>query len=59
MHMDIVPTMLGAAGIAYGEPRTLPVDLTARLAPPRQRITQLCAGRTVDLGTLEREALAR
>ncbi len=56
MHMDVVPTLLGAAGIRYAEPRTLPVDLGARAVPPRVRFTQLRPGRTVTLDTLGAEA---
>jgi hypothetical protein len=36
MHADLVPTLLGAAGIAYFEPRKEVVDLTR--AAPRRRI---------------------
>lgn len=56
MHMDVVPTLLGAAGIQYDEPRTLPVDLTRRKAPVRARFTQLRPGETVAFETLLREA---
>lgn len=56
MHMDVVPTLLGAAGIAYQEPRTLPVDLTARAVPPRARFAHLRAGQVVTLDALRQEA---
>lgn len=56
MHMDMAPTMLGAARIVYDEPRTLPVDLTSRVSPVRRRITQVRAGQTIDAETLRREA---
>ena len=57
MHMDVVPTLLGAAGIRYQEPRRAAIDLGARLAPPgRQRFAQLRAGMTVNEETLRREA---
>jgi glucan phosphoethanolaminetransferase (alkaline phosphatase superfamily) len=56
MHMDMVPTLLGASGIQYAEPRTLPVDLGAHVVPPRVRFTQLRPGQTVTLDTLAAEA---
>lgn len=59
MHMDIAPTMLGAAGIRYLEPRTEPVDLTARPVPARVRFTQVRAGETVTLEKLRQQAQAR
>lgn len=58
MHMDFVPTILGAAEIEYEEHRSLPVDLTSRVAGPRTRITQVRAGDTIDTVALEREARA-
>jgi glucan phosphoethanolaminetransferase (alkaline phosphatase superfamily) len=59
MHMDVVPTMLGAAGIRYREPRNEPVDLTARIAAARMRWTQVRAGETVTLEVLRQQAQAR
>lgn len=56
MHMDVVPTLLGAAGIRYQEPRGEPVDLTARVAPARPRFTQVRAGETMSLETLRAQA---
>lgn len=59
MHMDVVPTLLGAAGIRYAEPRREPVDLTQRVAGPRQRFTQVRPGVVVSLEQLRLEAAAR
>jgi glucan phosphoethanolaminetransferase (alkaline phosphatase superfamily) len=59
MHMDFVPTLLGAADIRYSEPRTEPVDLTARAVPPRTRYTQVRAGETATIEMLRRQAQAR
>jgi arylsulfatase A-like enzyme len=56
MHMDIVPTLLGAAGIRYDDPRPHAIDLTARGVPARTRITQVRAGVAIDVDVLEREA---
>lgn len=47
MHLDLVPTLLGAAGIRYSDPRTLPVDLTAGLVGKRTRIVQKRIGEVV------------
>ncbi|TWO66668.1 sulfatase-like hydrolase/transferase [Caenimonas sedimenti] len=58
MHMDVAPTLLGAAGIRYEEPRRLPVDLTARAVPPRTRFTQVRAGHTMRFETLQAQARA-
>jgi len=59
MHMDIVPTLLDAAGVRYDEPRGLAVDLLARAASPaRQRFVQAAPGRTVAWQTLVDEARA-
>jgi glucan phosphoethanolaminetransferase (alkaline phosphatase superfamily) len=53
MHADVVPTLLGAAQIAYDEPRATVADLT-RLAPrPRERLVVRRLGRTVDGDRLE------
>jgi len=59
MHMDVAPTLLGAAGIAYAEPRREPVDLTAKPVPPRERFTQVRAGQTMTWQALRQEAQAR
>lgn len=59
MHMDLVPTMLGAADIRYTERRAEPVDMTARIAPPRARFTQVRAGEIVTLDELRRQAQPR
>lgn len=37
VHADLVPTLLGAAGIRYEEPRRAVTDLTAASPPPRTR----------------------
>jgi glucan phosphoethanolaminetransferase (alkaline phosphatase superfamily) len=56
MHMDLVPTLLGAAGIRYAEPRDEPVDLTARMVPSRVRFTHVRAGETITLDALRGQA---
>ena len=57
MHMDIVPTLLDAAGVRYDEPRGLAVDLLARAVPPmRQRFVQAKPGRTIPWQTLVDQA---
>jgi glucan phosphoethanolaminetransferase (alkaline phosphatase superfamily) len=57
MHMDVAPTLLGAAGIRYQEPRSEPVDLTAEVADPRRpRYTQVRAGETMSFETLKSQA---
>lgn|GEM_PF-1372858 len=58
MHMDLVPTLLDAAGVHYDEPRTQAVDLLAQPVPVRQRLVQVAPGRTVDWQTLSDEARA-
>lgn len=58
MHMDLVPTLLDAAGVRYDEPRTLPVDLLARPVPARRRFVQMAPGRTVAWQTLLDETRA-
>lgn len=59
MHMDIAPTMLGAAGVRYLDQRTEPVDLTARPVPSRTRYTQVRAGETVTLDVLRQQTQVR
>ncbi|MBW8757153.1 MAG: sulfatase-like hydrolase/transferase [Burkholderiales bacterium] len=56
MHMDLVPTLLDAAGVRYDEPRTQAVDLLAQAVPARQRLVQVAPGRVVDWQTLVGEA---
>lgn len=56
MHMDFAPTLLGAAGIRYREPRAQVVDLTARAVPARVRFTHLRAGETITLEQLREQA---
>jgi len=51
--------MLGAADIRYTERRAEPVDMTARIAPPRARFTQVRAGEIVTLDELRRQAQPR
>jgi len=58
MHIDIVPTLLDAAGVRYDDRRQLPVDLLARSVPPRQRAIQVAPGRTILWDTLVDEARA-
>lgn len=55
MHMDFAPTLLGAAGIAYTDRRTGPVDLTAGPVPPRKRYTHLGPGQTITLEMLREQ----
>lgn len=56
MHMDFVPTLLGAAGIGYTEPRSLPVDLTKHVVGERKRIVQKRLGEAVDADALKSPA---
>lgn len=56
MHMDVVPTLLGAAGVQFDEHRTLPIDLTRGKVPARTRFTQVRPGETVTFEALLREA---
>jgi len=56
MHMDFVPTLLGAANVRYRETRSQPVDLTAGPVPPRTRFTQVRAGETVNVDQLRAQA---
>ena len=57
MHMDFTPTLLGAAGIRYREPRRAPVDFGAVTVGERPRYTHLGRGRTVSQQQLREEAL--
>jgi hypothetical protein len=56
MHADMVPTLLGAAGIHYEEPRELVVNLLRDEVPHRTRIVQRSLGATTDWDTLVKEA---
>jgi glucan phosphoethanolaminetransferase (alkaline phosphatase superfamily) len=56
MHMDLVPTMLGAAGIVYARRAQGGIDLTSSDVPHRVRFTAVRQGETVDEQTLLREA---
>lgn len=47
-HGDVVPTLLGAAGIEYVEPRAHVADLTRRAPPPRVRWVHRSLGDAVD-----------
>ena len=58
MHVDLVPTLLSAAGIRYEERRTLPVDLLTQAVPPRGRVVQHALNATVPWQTLVDEARA-
>jgi glucan phosphoethanolaminetransferase (alkaline phosphatase superfamily) len=48
MHADVVPTLLGAAGIGYDEPRPGVADLTARSPGRRTRWVLRRLGETID-----------
>ena len=48
MHLDLIPSFLGAANITYKDDRTLPVDLGAALVGERIRIVQKRLGEIVD-----------
>lgn len=53
MHIDVVPTLLGAADIQYDEPRARPVDLTSStIEPKRQRTVQQRLGVAVSYDDL-------
>jgi len=52
MHADLVPTLLGAAGIAYEEPRREVVNLLAQPVPVRKRLVQKSLGAVTDWPTL-------
>lgn len=56
MHTDVVPTWLGAAGIAYDEPRPEVFDLLSRPVAPRQRRVQTAIGAVTSWQTLVLEA---
>lgn len=55
-HADIVPTLTGAAGIRYDDPRSGPVNLLSALVPERQRTIQDAVGSTVTFDALLHEA---
>jgi len=56
MHADLVPTLLGAAGIQYVETRDGVVNLLAKpVATPRRRLVQRSLGATTDWETLLHE----
>ena len=47
MHLDLVPTLLGAADIVYRDERSLPVDLTSEVVGKRERIVQKRLGEVI------------
>jgi hypothetical protein len=48
MHADVVPTLLGAAGIRYEDARTNVVDLSNATPGPRTRFVLRRLGETTD-----------
>jgi len=59
MHIDLVPTLLDAAGVRYEDGRAQRVDLLAQKVPPhRRRLTQRALGATITWDTLVDEARA-
>lgn len=47
MHLDLIPTLLGAADIVYPDARELPVDLTTAVVGNRTRFVQKRLGEIV------------
>ncbi len=58
MHIDLVPTLLDAAGVRYEDHRALRVDLLAQAVPPRRRVVQEALGSAIAWDTLVDEAHA-
>ena len=58
MHIDLVPTLLDAAGVRYEDRRAMRVDLLAQTVPARRRIVQEALGSTIEWETLVNEARA-
>ena len=58
MHIDLVPTLLDAAGIRYADRRAMRVDLLAQTVPARRRVVQEALGSTIEWETLVNEARA-
>ena len=59
MHIDMVPTLLDAAGVRYEDPRPLRADLLAGPPPPpRERVVQTALARTISWPALLDEARA-
>jgi len=59
MHIDLVPTLLDAAGVRYDDPRPLRVDLLSQTVPAgRRRTVQSALAATVDWDSLVDEARA-
>lgn len=56
MHLDVVPTLLSAAGIRYQDFRAQATDLLKRSPPRRMRVVQASIGSTIEWETLLREA---
>lgn len=57
MHADVVPTLLGAAGIRFDDARLAQVvDLLHYPVPERERITQVTLGHTLTWQTLREES---
>lgn len=56
MHADLVPTLLGAAGIRYDEPRATVVNLLDTRVAPRHRAIQHSLGASTDWETLVQQA---
>ncbi len=56
MHVDMVPTLLSAAGIRYDDRRRLPANLLAAPVPPRERLVQKSLGFTTDWDSLLHDA---
>ena len=58
MHIDLVPTLLDAAGVRYEDRRAMRVDLLAQTVPTRRRVVQESLGSTIEWETLVNEARA-
>jgi len=56
MHADLVPTLLGAAGIHYADARKTVVDLTVQAVFARKRTIQTSLGASTDWDILVRQA---
>jgi glucan phosphoethanolaminetransferase (alkaline phosphatase superfamily) len=56
MHIDMVPTLLHAAGVDYEDPRPARIDLLGSTPRPRERVVQLSLDATITWDTLTQEA---
>ena len=56
MQIDLVPTLLSAAGVRYDDPRPLRVDLLTQAVPARRRVVQPALAETLDWNVLVEEA---